>query len=414
MQERIFQALTVGDTPAALRMARQWVATEPHRGSSWLVLSAVLGRMGSYREAEQAAQRAAAAGSAITRGVKGGRPRVLTLISLESAWCGYQAGRGLSFPNTADVNDGLHSSMSETFIALDGSQIPWETIRRGGPFDVIFNGITVAERTEESLRHVSMIAKELGLPMINDPGRVARTTRTENSRQLDNLPDVRFPQTVAVPLTRRGRGASEELLSTIEREEFTYPLIVRWSGYQGGTGMVRCLGPDDVRQLRWPRHIDEALIIEYIETRADDGHYRKLRIFCVGNQLIPRHLLIGDVWMLHVTDSSGTAYRNVPGPERDEILAFDADWEAWAGQRAAAGARQVRDAVALDFFGIDCNVLPDGRLLVFEANPAMNLQVIDALSATSSEENPVRRINTRRTLQIARAFADLVRARSRY
>ena len=413
VQQYILQSLTLGDSPAALRMAQQWVTRAPDAGESWLTLSAVLGRMGNYADAIRAARRAAAAGLVISRGPESGWPRVLTLVTVEQGWCTYQAGKGMSFATTADINDGLIDSARETIVVLNGRDrnIPWGLIRRHGPFDVLFNAITVAERAPASLGQVASVAGHLGLPVINEPHRVARTSRVGNFEQLRGLTDVYFPRTVAAPLRQRGRAAGDEILRAVEREGFEYPLIVRYTGYQTGAGMVRCDSPKEVQRLSWPRHVAEAVLIEYVETRSPDGHYRKIRLFGVGEQLIPRHLLIGDVWMLHVSDDSGTAYRNTPGPERDDILAFDADWEAWAGPRAASGFRQVQDTIGLDFLGMDCAVLPDGRALIFEANPAMNLQVLEAFQEPEDTPHPVRRINAARSRQIARAFAELVQSR---
>ncbi|HTA40039.1 MAG TPA: hypothetical protein VK760_13230, partial [Candidatus Acidoferrales bacterium] len=62
---------------------------------------------------------------------------------------------------------------------------------------------------------------------------------------------------------------------------------------------------------------------------------------------------------------------------RDEEAAFLADpWSRFAGSLGEA-VRAIAPAVGLEYFGIDCGVGPDGRLLVFEADAAMLVHTTD-------------------------------------
>jgi len=52
--------------------------------------------------------------------------------------------------------------------------------------------------------------------------------------------------------------------------------------------------------------------------------------------------------------------------------------EKTLGKPAMAALHEIRNRIPLDFYGIDFDMLPDGRVLFFEANAAMNLSLSDA------------------------------------
>jgi hypothetical protein len=56
---------------------------------------------------------------------------------------------------------------------------------------------------------------------------------------------------------------------------------------------------------------------------------------------------------------------------RAEEAAFLADMPGAIGQRAVAALAAIAAELALDYAGVDFAVAPDGRLLLFEANPGM-------------------------------------------
>jgi hypothetical protein len=84
-------------------------------------------------------------------------------------------------------------------------------------------------------------------------------------------------------------------------------------------------------------------------------------------------MAISPRWMIH--------YYNAPMTEnawmRDEEHAFMRDIRAvFDGVRGAA-LREIAAAIPLDYFGIDCSIAPDGRVLLFEASAAMLVHAND-------------------------------------
>jgi hypothetical protein len=56
---------------------------------------------------------------------------------------------------------------------------------------------------------------------------------------------------------------------------------------------------------------------------------------------------------------------------RDEEAAFVGDLDGVFAGPLAAALREIAAAVPLEYFGIDCSIASDGRLLLFEADAAM-------------------------------------------
>jgi glutathione synthase/RimK-type ligase-like ATP-grasp enzyme len=112
---------------------------------------------------------------------------------------------------------------------------------------------------------------------------------------------------------------------------------------------------------------DDLIAIEYVETRSTDGAWRKYRVMAIDGVLYPVHLAIAHRWDVH--------YFSAATDERDEYRAeearFLADPAAALGSRAWDALGRVRDALDLDYAGIDFALAADGRIVVFEANAAM-------------------------------------------
>ena len=79
--------------------------------------------------------------------------------------------------------------------------------------------------------------------------------------------------------------------------------------------------------------------------------------------------LKSDHWNLHSADR----YRiMIDDPQlQKEELRFLENPPAVLGERNIERLSRISEVIGLDFLGIDFTPLPDGRLLVFEANPAM-------------------------------------------
>jgi Flp pilus assembly protein TadD len=262
-------------------------------------------------------------------------------------------------------------------------------------YDVVFNAIGDADLAEASLAAVERFLAGCPKPVLNRPDRVMRTRRDRLGEALGGIGDVVVPRTVrlaADEIARRG-------LAVLAREHgLAAPLLARPAGLHGGQGMARLESPEDLERFQ-PEPGDHYLI-QYLDYRSADGLYRKQRMLFVGGKPYPYHQAISQHWLVH-HDTAGMG----DSPERRaEEARFLADPEAVLGARGMAAVTAIGEALGLDYGGVDFAMLPDGRVLVFEANATMLAHPEDP-AGPYAYKNPY-------VQAIASAFQALLRTRA--
>jgi len=223
--------------------------------------------------------------------------------------------------------------------------------------DAVLVAIGESDEAGAALTLAADLLRRTGLPSINDPGAIRAANRANLSRVLAKLPHVHAP-----PVTRVRRAALAQ-----GRMQTAYPLVIRPVGSQAGRDLA-CVR--DARELHdyLTRVTDETLyVMPFVDFRSPDGYYRKYRIIIVDGVPYPYHLAISPDWMIH--------YYNAPMREvawmREEEAAFLADFRRVFKPPLQDALRAIARAARLQYFGIDCSIDRQGRLLVFEADPAM-------------------------------------------
>lgn len=103
-----------------------------------------------------------------------------------------------------------------------------EILRKLPAVDVIYNGITDAERCEHALGLADELCRKLGKPVINPPEAVLGASREGNYARFKDHPEIILPRSVKLEgVTGNCRDAIREALHT---QELTLPLIVRVAG----------------------------------------------------------------------------------------------------------------------------------------------------------------------------------------
>ncbi len=144
------------------------------------------------------------------------------------------------------------------------------------------------------------------------------------------------------------------------------PLLIRPIYSHGGVGLTLVHNGEELAE-RQARQQGPVYVSRFIDYRSADGWFRKYRMIFIDRKPYPYHLAISPNWMVHYYNAGMEAYPWKLEEEqvylRDPLRVLGA-----AGMRAieAIGVR-----MDLDYAGIDFTVLPDGRILVFEANPTM-------------------------------------------
>jgi len=263
-------------------------------------------------------------------------------------------------------------------LMLDGFAYPYDRI--AASYDVLFNAVADPDYGAAATALALGLAERVGLPIANHPRLIAETGRERIAERLSSAAGCVVPAT--------GRYASRSLRDRTVADralrEIGMPLLARPAGSHGGKRLERI---DDAATLdaylAWTT-AEEIYLTRYHEFRSPDGRYRKYRFIAVDGALFPYHLAIGEHWLVHYFRTAMT--------EDDALRAEEADFVAapfdHVGPDAAAALREVARRITLDFFGIDCAVLPDGRLLLFECNAAMLVRHSDPLALFDYKRAP--------------------------
>jgi Flp pilus assembly protein TadD len=224
------------------------------------------------------------------------------------------------------------------------------------PHDFVFNAIGDPDVTEAALNAASRYAASCARPLLNRPGRIARTQRSAMPELLGGIADV------VVPGTRRfTRGGVQDILAS----GLAFPLILRPAGRHGGQGARLVRSPEDLA-AQIP-DCEAFYATEFVNYRSADSWFRKYRAIFVDREPFPYHLAIGARWLLHYK----TAEMQDDAARRNEEAAFLRDPLSAIGARGMSALVTIAERLDLDYAGIDFSILPDGRLLFFEANATM-------------------------------------------
>jgi glutathione synthase/RimK-type ligase-like ATP-grasp enzyme len=232
------------------------------------------------------------------------------------------------------------------------------------PHQLIFNAIGDADLCQPALQAAAGLLTRTNAPVINDPRAVMKTGRIDNARRLRAVPGVVTPRTIAIA---RDILAGPDGIDSIAKHGFTFPLLLRSPGYHTGHNFVLVEQPAGLSAAAESLPGDDLLVIEYLDARGKDGNARKYRVMMIAGRIYPLHLAISRHWKVHYFTSD-----MADKPEhRLEEAGFLGDMPAALGKVAIAALERIRDALGLDYAGVDFGIGSDGEVLLFEANATM-------------------------------------------
>lgn len=232
---------------------------------------------------------------------------------------------------------------------------------KGEAPEALVNMVTDPDVCSIALQQLALIAREWGATCFNPPAAVRATTRDGISRMLQGLPGVIMPRTIRIRPRRPG-----DVFAAVREAGLGFPCLARIPGDHGGVSLVQLAHDQDEEALcTIPWGGRELYLTEFVDFADPDGRYRKVRIAVVGDRFFPRHLLVGDQWLLH-------AGRRDPASGEEEAR-FLETFEAATAPQIREAVEAIMSRVRLDYYGIDCSIRPDGRLLLFEVNPSMDI-----------------------------------------
>jgi hypothetical protein len=262
-------------------------------------------------------------------------------------------------------------------------------------FDVAVNAVCDADTNGGALDAVAELVASAGLPVVNNPISVKRTTRDRVAAVLDGTPDLVVPRTARIK--PRYTTEVEDLAAAAG---IHFPFLFREAGTHGGERLIVLRSGADLRQLEQFAFDGRPFYVtEFVDARSTDGLYRKHRTLVVGGQAFPKHLIASPEWNVHADSRPYMAARPALADEEERFVEGDVP----TGFHAAFAAMHAR--LQLDYFGADHAIDSAGRVVIFEVNACFR-----PLAGSASESAvPSHEASTQR---IRRALADVVRRRA--
>lgn len=343
LHQNLAQALyEAGDTAEAIAEHRRVLAIEPRNVASNLALYELL-QMTGDRVLALAHQRLALEEQRLFSHVAPREARSILLLFAPGDW---QANIPVDF-----LFDRETTSVHKLYL-LDERHVQHEPVPR---YDVMWNAIAESPDAIGYLELASRIMSSQDKPALNEPRNVIATSRLR-------LPDTLRHTGVHVPHVREIRRED------LQRGEvgLAFPVIARPAGSHAGSGLARLKSAAECEQYVQANEAQTYYVSTFVDY-SRDGFFRKYRIVFVDGRPYPVHLAISPNWMIH--------YYNAPMAEnqwmRDEEAAFLADLHSVFNGALLRALESIAEAVGLEYFGIDCSIDREGRVLMFEADPAM-------------------------------------------
>lgn len=266
-----------------------------------------------------------------------------------------------------------------------------DQIERLPPYDMVFNAIGDQDVTACSQDVVRSFLRRCARPLFNAPEAVARTARELIPDLLSDIEHVLAPRTVR--LRRPGSGG---LARALIGSGIRSPFLLRPTGSHGGDRLQLIAAPTAVAV---PAVDQDYYASAYHEYCSEDGYYRKYRVIFVDRQPFPDHLAISPHWQVHYATADMLSHQW----KRDEEQRFLQDPTAVLGEPAMQALRMIGQRLDLDFCGIDFSLLPDGRILAFDINASMPVQLEQSHAGLAFKKPHIQRILDAFDVMLSRA-----------
>lgn len=239
---------------------------------------------------------------------------------------------------------------------------------------LILNNWVNGERlsTPGTLDFIAGFADRFGLPVLNHPRHAASATRQRNAERLSGIPGLVVPR---IARFRNEPGQRQHLVRSIG-EAFGFPVIIRDTFRQMGKEAAKVHSAVELAAYLGTAAATELYAIQFIDNPVAGGLFRKIRAAVIGDEVIIVHVHFGERWNVHRDrDAARAAELSIPAAEAAFAQSILFTPDETLGKAGIAALGEIKARIPLEFYGIDFDILPDGRLVFFEANAAMNVSM---------------------------------------
>lgn len=248
-----------------------------------------------------------------------------------------------------------------------GKGVRQHSVAFADPPSLVFNQIADADTHQGALQRCIELCDQLDTTVINHPVRVLKTRRDLVASALQGISGVVVPRTL-----RFQPDSPDAVFSRADAEGYEFPLIVRQAGERGDRGTVRLNSPTDHALLHaLPFDGRFYYVTEFIDCKDDRGYYSKQRLAMIDGAPSLQFSVYDRQWRVRAGSRSGTIQRE----GREAVNARETRLENEVVPRVAPACEEIARRLGLEYFGIDCHMGEDGRLIVFEASANLNILI---------------------------------------
>ncbi len=225
-----------------------------------------------------------------------------------------------------------------------------------------------SEADPDTLNRLQALFDAWPRPALNDPALLPALARDTLAHCLANIPQIRAPEAVAA--TRAG------LLDHVRTGAplgCPYPCLIRPIGSHAGAGLALVETQAGISAYLRTSFAQEFFLTAFEDYVSPDGFYRKYRIAFIDRRPFLCHKAISRDWMVHYLNAGMTKSADKRAEEAYAMATFDTGF----ARRHAAAFAALHDRLGFDYYSIDCAETRDGRLLVFEADTAAIIHMMD-------------------------------------
>jgi hypothetical protein len=246
--------------------------------------------------------------------------------------------------------------------------------------DVAF--FAVSEADPALLTRLIVLFDAWPRPVLNDPRFLPALARDTLANALSGVPGICSP-----PATLTTRAALEAGLCSATGAAFQ-PRLIRPAGSHAGAGLVLAASAEEMAEYLRLSPARDFVVTAFEDYAGPDGHYRKSRVAFIDRRPFLCHMAVSTHWMVHYLNAGMTE----AAWKRDEEAAAMRDFDSGFARRHAAAFEALHDRLGFDYYSIDCAETRDGRLLVFEADVAAIIHLMDPADMFPYKHPQMRRV----------------------
>jgi len=224
----------------------------------------------------------------------------------------------------------------------------------------VFNEISDPDTHKITLQKADDFYKNISdkVPFFNPPALIMNTTRDNIYRLLQGIDKLYVPKTVRI----QPRSPSD-IYDIMKKEHFEFPVIFRKAGDHGGISTIRV--DDETEQFyAFPLDGREYYLTQYVEYK-EDGLYRKHRLVVMDGKIYLWHIKFSKQWIVHHATQ-------IADPGKLQKSASE-HFERTVKSAIEPIIKEIYTRLKLDYFGIDCYIDKEMKILVFEINASMGV-----------------------------------------